>query len=472
MIKALLATAMDKDSRDHSSNESQQQLHPTLLGVSVFARGLLLLPTMTADAELSVTNETAALLLWYMTYHCQFQALRQQQQHTPRRETRSRSVSPSPRQEHHSVMGPLPTLKSLIGTDHDLMDDPPQPPPLDMLTNATDGRHQKKQANVVLGHFQTPPPLSFLSSLDEPNSFDYGEGHLEKYKVWAPPVHLPLYPLNPGNQKVAIIRQDEEMVRTIPSFVRARICLYHLGEFSFLMYISNLQASSNSNNMERNGIDSLIYRSLFHRIDAHLTTQLKEIAPRDVERKDDAEASHHSKTDESSALDSKPGRDIIFLDRQFQYLVLISDLLDDVERKAGNTKEQQQQTKGRGLFFLSRNGQHAPDTSPARRTEQSISSNARISSLEPNCRYQLAAQLSLDSLLALEDAMDEVRLRTTSEQCSGETPFQMCTLLAKRWVYTYKEGGKELYVLFDSAFFVTVADVQNEAQRIREEFFC
>ena len=91
-----------------------------------------------------------------------------------------------------------------------------------------------------------------------------------------------------------------------------------------------------------------------------------------------------------------------------------------------------------------------------------------------DCRYQLASHLSTDTLLAFEDAFDEVQAfqqqsgdDTTTSKC-----FEMCTLLAKRWVYAFAQNDdydQELYILFDPAFFVTVADVQNAALQIRKE---
>ena len=92
-------------------------------------------------------------------------------------------------------------------------------------------------------------------------------------------------------------------------------------------------------------------------------------------------------------------------------------------------------------------------------------------------RHRLANHLSLDTLLALEDAFEEVlQYQKNRHNCrdSAILPsyFEMCTLLQNYWVYCHVEQDKELYILFHTSHFVTMSDVQQVAQQMRKEFMC
>ena len=97
----------------------------------------------------------------------------------------------------------------------------------------------------------------------------------------------------------------------------------------------------------------------------------------------------------------------------------------------------------------------------------------------PDCRYLLASQLPFDCCLALDDAMSEIHRKqremdlrnNNSPATSTETDgIELCTLLQGSWVYAFSDGrGRELYTLFDASLYVTVADVQAAANRIRKD---
>jgi hypothetical protein len=82
-------------------------------------------------------------------------------------------------------------------------------------------------------------------------------------------------------------------------------------------------------------------------------------------------------------------------------------------------------------------------------------------------RYQLASTLSLESHLAFDDAMAELRMK--SYNANADQTVEICSLLPKRWFYAYSDGTYELYVFFDPALYVTVNDVHTSAERIRSD---
>jgi hypothetical protein len=81
--------------------------------------------------------------------------------------------------------------------------------------------------------------------------------------------------------------------------------------------------------------------------------------------------------------------------------------------------------------------------------------------------------------LALDDAIAELaaarRRRCEDSEGGGggglssRHPVQLCTMLPYKWLYAYSDDTHELYALFDPKLYVTVADVENAAERIRAE---
>ena len=92
-------------------------------------------------------------------------------------------------------------------------------------------------------------------------------------------------------------------------------------------------------------------------------------------------------------------------------------------------------------------------------------------------RSLLVKHLSPDAVLALDDAMEEVQLSTAATTTRiGTNPqqqpsFESCTLLQHQWVYACSLKHVEFYMLFHTTHFVTISDVQQEAQHIRKTYF-
>ena len=271
-------------------------------------------------------------------------------------------------------------------------------------------------------------------------------GHGEPSRVWAPPVCL------------LLVELDSDTGKETTNHIDARMCLYSRGNFSFLLYMSR-SPTSNADQEEWSS-----YQKVFRDVAEQLTAALDLIAP--VPSGDEIEAGDIIKSDghdEVKHVTTKrwevPGQDVIAIDRGDQTLTLFAD----PQLYEGQTKREHDGPTKR--VFKAKTS----TASPPRVFQSPVSDNSSTQQLvlELDCRYRIASQLSPDSLLAFDDAMDDVQ---QAKRAGGHTkPYEMCTLLSNRWVYAFAKGDRELYALFDSAFFVTVADVQNAALEIRTE---
>ena len=80
-------------------------------------------------------------------------------------------------------------------------------------------------------------------------------------------------------------------------------------------------------------------------------------------------------------------------------------------------------------------------------------------------RLLLASKLPKDVLVAFDDVMDAM-LDTDGR------PYEVGTHLPSgSWVWSYGQDTKELYAVFPSSKYRTVADVQTIAKQLRESFF-
>eukprot|EP00977_Amphora_coffeiformis_P013414 scaffold3505_cov170-Amphora_coffeaeformis.AAC.11 len=81
----------------------------------------------------------------------------------------------------------------------------------------------------------------------------------------------------------------------------------------------------------------------------------------------------------------------------------------------------------------------------------------------PDERYQPASLLSLDTLLALDDAMQQAILESPAR-------YEMCTLLRHNWLVCRARDGRELFVVLDSKHYVTIQDVTVAVNEIEKHF--
>jgi hypothetical protein len=395
---AAKTTLREGQERRTTLREGQE---PRLLGVSFFFDGTLVSTETGSDgSEFVVSDDTASLILWYMSSF-RYQML------SPRISQPSSGTS-TPTRRNQSRNQSLPQMIFSLGSR--LEDSPP-----------------RASFDPVSGDFISPPPLSFLSALDEVTAFD---GPSEGSRVWGLPVTL----TSPDSKS-----DPEES-----DYTYATVSLYCRGDFSFLLYLSLPPEA---------GVDNKCCVTLFRDFMNHITPALGPSGR--LLNGERATSVGLQLLPPEKWRDSRVA--IVFVDRKSRKLYLYPG---DANQTGEIDQRRNQRSGLKGMFASNRTAPHAPP--PRSRSDNSTS----LAAFGLDCRYLLASHLALDALLALDEAIDEVRM-----QASG-SPLETCTFLSQRWVYAHADGdGKELYILFDATKYITVADVQKSARDIRKELY-
>jgi hypothetical protein len=374
----------------------QGDTRPTLLGMSTFDGGQFAFTRMLqSDTNNStVSNETACALMGYLASF----RFEMRKQHD--RLTKTGSSTP-PRLKQ--PFRPLAALSFGTGVD--------EAQPQDIPMTSKEG-------------FLAPPPLSLLCPSDEGHDFS---GCQDDDRVWAPLIDL------------ALCSRDD-FTQDLPS-IKTRVSLYDYEELSFLLYI--LPVTDEEEN------DSS-YKDLFHKTATQISTTLAQSQALD-ERQSDGSPLRRGMRMETRQWE-QPGREIVFIDRSNQTLVLFSHRIRD----ANNIVSSNERSNNSGKEAM-----HRFFKSSTKSTQQT----------NPNfdCRHLLASHLSLDSILAFEDVMDEVCQNQSAENRDETQPIEICSFIPEGWMFANADRGRELYVLFDSKLYVTVADVQTAALQIWKE---
>jgi hypothetical protein len=372
----------------------QGETRPRLFGISTFTQGQLAFTRMLQSYSTSssmVTNETACALMGYLASF----RFEMRKQHDRLMNSGSRTP---PRLKQ--PFRPLAALSSYTGVD--------EARPQDIPMTSEEG-------------FLAPPSLSLLCPSDEGHDFS---GCQDDDRVWAPLVDLALC-------------SGDDLSQDLPS-IKTRVSLYDYEDLSFLLYILPVTDGEEHDSS---------YKDLFHKTATQISTALAQIRAPD-ERLSDGSPPGHGMRMETRHWE-QPGREIVFIDRSNQTLVLFSHRIRDANNNNNFSNERSPEKKNR--FFKS-----APKSTPQR---------------NPNfdCRHLLASHLSLDSLLAFEDVMNEVCQSQSAENRDENRPIEICTFIPEGWMFANADHGRELYVLFDSKLYVTVADVQSAALQIWKE---
>ena len=91
-----------------------------------------------------------------------------------------------------------------------------------------------------------------------------------------------------------------------------------------------------------------------------------------------------------------------------------------------------------------------------------------------DCRHRLAAHLSHETMLALDDVFCEIsnrasRIKSIPPEREAESKsIEVTTFFPQSWIHGRAYGEMELYVLLDTSRFVTINDVQRATTRVRE----
>ena len=305
---------------------------------------------------------------------------------------------------------------------------------------------------VPIGSFQRPPPLAMIDA-----SFEIRQISVERYgSIWTPIVHLK--------------RQNGQYA----AFKVARLTI---DEFDFLIFADPGEAEREQE------------------LGDGLNTFADEIARcvavvHDAEEKkirDQTNSSMNNKDEQNDATDvndSNPqdtviksltdpwkesGIDIVFVDRQNE-AVFVHDGSSGPSQKNRNLAKR--------LFFPKKKSKRSSRHKATKQSPRHIT-NSNSNSINNNnsrrmdkrfgsnddVRLLLASKLPKDVLVAFDDVMDAM-LDTDGR------PYEVGTHLPSgSWVWSYGQDTKELYAVFPSSKYRTVADVQTIAKQLRESFF-
>ena len=180
----------------------------------------------------------------------------------------------------------------------------------------------------------------------------------------------------------------------------------------------------------------------------------------------------------------EPGLDIIYIDRDECNFVLLSQHdLSSNEFKRLAPKSDAVPTNGSkqkiGGWFGSK-----PNNSSGQ--EKTCIPSHYSNMLD--CRHKLAAYLPLEVMIAFDDMFNAIgKQRKDASEGEGvgcpseysnhfidsttKSSIELCTFLHQGWVYGRAFGNVELYMLLDTAKFVTISDVQKAVTRVRERLF-
>jgi hypothetical protein len=178
---------------------------------------------------------------------------------------------------------------------------------------------------------------------------------------------------------------------------------------------------------------------------------------------------------------NEPGQDVVLVERSKERLVLLLDpnfqtpRSDKLKRAVFGNKNRREVRHFMG--FGPRKKEDVSQPQPTSNRSRTV----EWSALGLDCRHLLASRLPLDICLAFDDMINEVRNAKRTRELSlskGESKddelsssiLELCTCMPYGWIYALATETKELYVFFNSAIYVTVADVQSAVLRLKERY--
>jgi len=288
----------------------------------------------------------------------------------------------------------------------------------------------------VRGGYLQPPPAFMLDESDHAPFFKSRSGS----PVWSPEIWLPV-----------VVQADDSVSDCT---VETRVVLYEHDGFDFLLLLSDISEQPDS--IEETGsstgdISSFLVNTRGALVEAVVSAS--------------QEANVLMEEPDHTVVIAEPGQDVISVDRISHRLVLYSDrkrvlTANGVGWKAGKA------TQPRRFFGL---GSRKP--LPVTKEKSNGDDILEWASLGLDCRHLLASHLHLDVILAFDDMMNQVAFRRSQHDSSATSSFtlEICTCMTLGWIYAHCMDNEELYVYFDNSTYVTVADVQIAARRIRSK---
>ena len=417
----------------------------------------------TPNQILLLADECAIIMFQYMK-QIQSRIAMQQQHHQPPPplSDRSTATTSEPIRKSSSFAKLLRPFALSFMKDDCMVSSPiklSSAPPTTATATTTAGTTLHNVSNDCLGIFLAPPPFSLLSVLDDDQStsFVYQEAEMEEDNVstvyvWAPSVALPITELMVNDTSERDTDQSACIRKTVP----ARMCLYMRQHVQCLLYLSRPD-HSNIDDSESNS--SRVHQDLFHEISRQIDKAIDEVTDSlDVRDQNDhanqivEELVQNCSSSTTTSWDiqysstlpfiHKPGMNVFVMDRLKH---TISVHIDDDGTRPHDVARATNQNR-----------------LDLRRTD------APSLSQENDMRNFFIKHLPLNTVLALEDAIEEVH--QFIQRNSASPSYESCTLLQQQWLYSYYACHTELYILFRTSHFVTISDVQQEAQRIRNAY--
>lgn len=321
----------------------------------------------------------------------------------------------------------------------------------------TDNRSERNEASSDMnGHatnkhdmdqvagFVFPPRSSNITDDDKAAESFYVDDFLRE--VWLPRLYI-THLLDES------IEDDSDLEISATMFTRK--------EFSFLLFFTG-----------QPGANKQLASALFSLLNNQLSGFFSKYRSNDI----DASVSSSS----VSSYSKEPGMDIIFIDREDNSCILLSqhDLSTDDFRQKANKRSGSDNNMAKGILGL---GLKVKENIERENAVVSLFSKPSIHSNMLDCRHKLAAYLPLDVMLAFDDMFNEIgrlgyrqqtlkvsNLGLVEEHMIRNRTVELCTYLPQGWVYGRACTSRELYVMLDTSKFVTISDVMKAVTRVRE----
>jgi hypothetical protein len=414
--------------KSHSKSSTEENKNSILVGISTFHSGQIMHSSTKFDDKLSLSNDSASLLMAYMaSYRTKLNHLAT---------TRDSLVETNA--TDNSSSNP-----SFNVFRRSLADEPPR----NLLDNVIDDELNWSQNSLHhRGRFLSRPPSFMLSASHQTYSLG-----TDGQDIWAPLVHLPMA-RSQGNDTNA------------GTTFRTHMVLFDFFDFSFLLFLDLPLTKDHCPGELFNS--RLLLMKLEEEISEAVLLALND-GNNDIQENESFTT--------TMEWTNGPGQDIILLEASNRKLILFQDPIHPALRRGAKKKTSNKLEKSPPRRFLGF-GPKKKGNVISQSSKQGATA-LEWSALGLDCRHLLASRLPLDVCLGFDDMINEVSRRKqnyvngdTSSPPGETTTLELCTYMACGWIYAFGKGDKEIYAFFDNAIYVTVADVQAAALRIQETF--
>jgi hypothetical protein len=415
----------------------------SLLGIAVFKSSQLLYSYSNSD-DIDLSNDTVNLLMAYMaSYKIKMRYVAMSNGSTT-------SVSSSLLPDPHLALGLLKRLSFHLGPMGDKTQSNTAMPRKNAENDVSmDLNHQIEHRR---GRFLPSPPSFMLGASDQLYTLSYENNQ----EIWAPRVHLALGANSSRNEDAK------------KNHLEAHMVVFEFLEFSFLIFI-------HLPSLEKSGLSEVPGATLL------LTDLEKKLSEAVITAFCDEPSKLASLKSISTEHVNEPGQDVVLVERSKERLVLLLDpnfqtpRSDKLKRAVFGNKNRREVRHFMG--FGPRKKEDVSQPQPTSNRSRTV----EWSALGLDCRHLLASRLPLDICLAFDDMINEVRNAKRTRELSlskGESKddelsssiLELCTCMPYGWIYALATETKELYVFFNSAIYVTVADVQSAVLRLKERY--